>query len=84
MPDDTPDLTKILKVGDGSYVKHMKSRATMSADNLFKILPGSTFNGYKNKYGNKKNLQIEGHHKLSLSMKLAISKYDYKNRYTAE
>lgn len=66
-------MSKILKKGDGTYVKHMKNRATMSAENLFKILPGSTFGGYVNKYGKKKNLPIENHHKLSLSMKLSIS-----------
>lgn len=73
-----------MKVGDGSYVQHMKGRAHLSAENLFKILPGSTFGGFVNKYGTKKNLPIENYHKLSLSMKLSISNFDYKNRWTAE
>jgi len=47
-----------------------------------KTLP-STFN-VKQKYGDKRVLEIESNHKLDLGMKLAISTFNYKDRFTAE
>lgn len=47
-----------------------------------KTLP-STFS-LKPKYGDKRVLEIDSHHKLDLGMKLAISTLSYKDRFTAE
>jgi len=44
----------------------MKDRATKSSVDLFKSLPGSTFDVVKDKYGKNKNLKIDEFHNLSL------------------
>jgi len=44
----------------------MKDRATKSSADLFKSLPGSTFDVVKDKYGKNKNLKIDEFHNLSL------------------
>jgi len=51
----------------------MKERATKSSQDLFKLLPGSTFDVVLDKYGKKRNLNIDEFHSLSLQMKISIS-----------
>jgi hypothetical protein len=82
IPQETPDFKEFNK--KGNFRKHMKDRACQSAENLFNLLPGSTFDVMVPKYGNKKNLPINYYAKLSLSMKLGVSNFGYKDRWTAE
>ncbi len=79
---DTPDFKEFNK--EGVFRKHMKNRACLSAENLFSILPGSTFGGAIKKYGDKKNLPISNFNKLTLTMKLAVSRFKYKERWVGE
>lgn len=79
---ETPDFKQFNQKFE--FRKYMKNRAMQSAESLFKILPGSTFDGYISKYSSKKVLPIDNFHKLSLGMKLAISGFSYEKRWTAE
>ena len=62
----------------------MKDRATKSSVDLFKSLPGSTFDVVKDKYGKNKNLKIDEFHNLSLQMKISISQLHFKDRWVGQ